>query len=133
MATTEDMNKMYHWTRYIYDVTRKYYLLGRDRLLNDMELQPGDRVLEIGCGTARNLIKLAKQRPDIRCFGLDASTDMLAIAAAKVKVRRPGQDHPQALPGRRTQLRENLRTERTLRRRLLLLLAFDDPHLAASH
>jgi S-adenosylmethionine-diacylgycerolhomoserine-N-methlytransferase len=88
MATTEDMNKMYHWTRYIYDATRKYYLLGRDRLLDDMELQPGDRVLEIGCGTARNLIRLAKQRPDIRCFGLDASTEMLATAKAKVKVRR---------------------------------------------
>ena len=87
MATTEEMDEMYRWTRYIYDFTRKYYLLGRDRLLRDMELQPGDRVLEIGCGTARNLIRLARQRPDIRCFGLDASTEMLATAAAKLKSR----------------------------------------------
>ena len=87
MATTEEMDKMYRWTRYIYDFTRKYYLLGRDRLLRDMELQPGDRVLEIGCGTARNLIRLARQRPDLRCYGLDASTEMLATAAAKVKSR----------------------------------------------
>jgi S-adenosylmethionine-diacylgycerolhomoserine-N-methlytransferase len=88
MATTEEMDEMYRWTRYVYDFTRKYYLLGRDRLLRDMILQPGDRVLEIGCGTARNLIRLAQQRPDIRCFGLDASTEMLATAAAKVKFRR---------------------------------------------
>jgi S-adenosylmethionine-diacylgycerolhomoserine-N-methlytransferase len=88
MATTEEMDEMYRWTRYVYDFTRKYYLLGRDRLLSEMELAPGDRVLEIGCGTARNLIRLAKQRPDIRCYGLDASNEMLATAAAKVKARR---------------------------------------------
>jgi len=88
MATTEEMDEMYRWTRYVYDLTRKYYLLGRDRLLRDMILQPGDRVLEIGCGTARNLIRLAKQRPDIRCYGLDASTEMLATATAQVKLCR---------------------------------------------
>ena len=87
MATTEEMDEMYRWTRYVYDLTRKYYLLGRDRLLREMELQPGDRILEIGCGTARNLIRLARQRTDIRCFGLDASTEMLATATAKVKSR----------------------------------------------
>ena len=85
MATTEEMDEMYRWTRYVYDFTRKYYLLGRDRLLRDMILQPDDRVLEIGCGTARNLIRLARERPDIHCYGLDVSTEMLATAAAKVK------------------------------------------------
>ena len=85
MATTEEMNAMYRWTRYVYDFTRKYYLLGRDRLLRDMDLRPGDRVLEIGCGTARNLIRLAQQRPDVQCYGLDVSTEMLATAAGKVK------------------------------------------------
>ena len=87
MATTEEMNEMYRWTRYVYDLTRKYYLLGRDRLLRDMELHPGDRVLEIGCGTARNLIRLARQRPGVQCYGLDVSTEMLATAAAKIKSR----------------------------------------------
>jgi len=87
MATTEEMNAMYRWTRYVYDLTRKYYLLGRDRLLREMDLRPGDRVLEIGCGTARNLIRLARQRPGVQCYGLDVSTEMLATAAAKVKSR----------------------------------------------
>ncbi len=88
MATTEEMDAMYRWTRYVYDLTRKYYLLGRDRLMDEMELQPGDRVLEIGCGTARNLIRLARQRRDVQCYGLDASNEMLATATAKVKARR---------------------------------------------
>ena len=90
MATTEKMDAMYRWTRFVYDATRKYYLLGRDRLLEAIELQSGDRVLEIGCGTARNLIKLARARPDIHCYGLDASNEMLATAAAKVKSQRLG-------------------------------------------
>jgi len=88
MATTEEMDKMYRWTRHVYDFSRKYYLLGRDRLLREMELQPDDRVIEIGCGTARNLIKLARMRRDVRCYGLDVSTEMLATAAAHVKSRR---------------------------------------------
>ena len=88
MATTEEMDRMYHWTRHVYDFSRKYYLLGRDRLLREMELHPDDRVVEIGCGTARNLIKLARMRPDVRCFGVDVSTEMLATATAKVKSRR---------------------------------------------
>jgi S-adenosylmethionine-diacylgycerolhomoserine-N-methlytransferase len=88
MATTEEMDKMYRWTRHVYDFSRKYYLLGRDRLLREMELQPDDRVIEIGCGTARNLIKLARMRRDVRCYGLDVSTEMLATAALKVKARR---------------------------------------------
>src|SRR5271154_5799792 len=88
MATTEEMDEMYRWTRYVYDFTRKYYLLGRDRLLREMALQPGDRVLEIGCGTARNLIRLARLQPEVRCYGLDVSNEMLATAAVKVKARR---------------------------------------------
>jgi S-adenosylmethionine-diacylgycerolhomoserine-N-methlytransferase len=88
MATTEEMDKMYRWTRHVYDFSRKYYLLGRDRLLREMELQPDDRVIEIGCGTARNLIKLARMRRDVRCYGLDVSTEMLATATQKVKARR---------------------------------------------
>lgn len=70
--------------RYFYDLTRKYYLLGRDQLLDDMNVQPGERVLEAGCGTARNLIILARRHPDSHFYGLDASAAMLETAQAKV-------------------------------------------------
>jgi S-adenosylmethionine-diacylgycerolhomoserine-N-methlytransferase len=88
MATTEEMDRMYRLQRYFYDATRKYYLLGRDRLLREMALEPGESVLEIGCGTARNLIVLARRRPDVACYGLDASNEMLATAAGKVRRAR---------------------------------------------
>ncbi len=79
----ENMDRMYRLQRYFYDVTRKYYLLGRDQLLRDMNIQPGEKVLEAGCGTARNLIILSRQHPDAFLFGLDASAAMLETAEAK--------------------------------------------------
>lgn len=78
------MDRMYRLQRYIYDFTRKYYLLGRDRLLKEMQIQQGESVLEVGCGTARNLIILAKRHPNANLFGLDASTAMLETARSKV-------------------------------------------------
>src|SRR5258705_12381745 len=54
------MDKAYRRQRHFYDLTRKYYLLGRDRLLRQLNAKPGERVIEIGCGTARNLIRIAE-------------------------------------------------------------------------
>jgi S-adenosylmethionine-diacylgycerolhomoserine-N-methlytransferase len=78
------MDRMYRYQRYIYDFTRKYYLFGRDQLIQAMHIQPTDRVLEIGCGTARNLLKLAQRQPQAEYYGLDASNEMLLTAQAKV-------------------------------------------------
>lgn len=80
----ENMDRMYRLQRYFYDITRKYYLLGRDRLLKEMEVQPGESVLEAGCGTARNLIILSRRHPDAYFFGLDASAAMLETAQSKI-------------------------------------------------
>ena len=74
---------MYRHQRYFYDLTRKYYLLGRDRLLSEIDVQAGENVLEVGCGTGRNLIILAKRFPNANFFGLDASAEMLKTAQAK--------------------------------------------------
>ena len=79
-----NMDRMYRFQRYFYDFTRKYYLLGRDRLLAEMNVQAGERVLEAGCGTGRNLIILAKRHPETHFYGLDASAAMLETAQAKV-------------------------------------------------
>jgi S-adenosylmethionine-diacylgycerolhomoserine-N-methlytransferase len=83
--TFEKMDRMYRGQRYIYDATRRYYLLGRDDLLDLIDPSPEERVLEIGCGTARNLIALARSHPDAKFFGLDASSAMLETANAKVE------------------------------------------------
>ncbi|MEI9996298.1 MAG: class I SAM-dependent methyltransferase [Rhizomicrobium sp.] len=78
------MDKVYRRQRYIYDLTRKYYLFGRDRLIRDLRLKPGARVIEIGCGTSRNLVKIGQAYPDARLFGLDASQEMLISSHASV-------------------------------------------------
>lgn len=84
----ENMDRMYRLQRYFYDLTRKYYLLGRDRLLSEMNVRPGETVLEVGCGTARNLIILAKRHPETRFFGLDASAAMLETAEWNIEGKR---------------------------------------------
>ena len=71
------MDAIYRGQRHIYDITRKYYLLGRDRVIDDLAPPPGGSVLEVGCGTARNLITAARRWPDARFlrnrhFGSDA-------------------------------------------------------------
>jgi len=82
------MDRVYRYQRYLYDFTRKYYLFGRDSLLVRLDLAAHDRLAEIGCGTARNLIALARTYPEVRLFGLDASAAMLETA--RVQVRRAG-------------------------------------------
>ncbi len=76
------MDGMYRRQRHIYDLSRKFYLLGRDEAIARLRPAPGDRVLEIACGTGRNLVKLAQVYPDARLFGLDVSREMLATATA---------------------------------------------------
>src|ERR1700722_4328210 len=76
------MDRMYRRQRHIYDLSRKFYLLGRDEAITRLRPAPGDKVLEIGCGTGRNLVKLAQAYPEARLFGLDVSREMLVTAAA---------------------------------------------------
>ncbi len=82
------MDRMYRYQRHIYDFSRKFYLLGRDRLLGQMTVADGDNVLEVGCGTGRNLHILAKNYPNANFWGLDASEAMLEIAIAKADSKR---------------------------------------------
>ena len=82
------MDRMYRLQRHFYDLTRKFYLLGRDDLLTKMNVQAGQTVLEVGCGTGRNLAILARRHPDVRFWGLDASTEMLKTAAATMERKK---------------------------------------------
>ena len=86
-AAGATMDRIYRRQRFVYDVTRRYYLLGRDRLIAN--LAPGaGTVLEIGCGTGRNLVRAAVLHRDARLFGVDISSVMLEIAqAALVRAR----------------------------------------------
>jgi len=79
------MERMYRWQRHIYDLSRKYYLWGRDRLIDELALGPDETLLEVGCGTARNLVAIAERWPGARLFGVDAAEAMLEVGRAKVR------------------------------------------------
>jgi S-adenosylmethionine-diacylgycerolhomoserine-N-methlytransferase len=84
----EKMDKMYRHQRYFYDLTRKYYLLGRDKLINELKLRKGENILEVGCGTGRNLAILAEKYPHTNFYGLDASAAMLETAQKKCAAKK---------------------------------------------
>lgn len=110
-AHGELMDRVYRTQRHIYDLTRKYYLLGRDGLIAELAPPRGGSVLEIGCGTGRNLVAVGKAWPEAQLFGVDISDAMLATA--RTSLGRAGIDaklargdacdfDPQALFGRAT-------------------------------
>ena len=79
------MDRMYRRQRHIYDLTRKFYLLGRDQMIDRLAPPPDARVLEIGCGTGRNLIRAAQKYPQMRAYGVDISEEMLSTARAQIE------------------------------------------------
>ena len=100
------MDSVYRWQRHIYDITRKYFLFGRDRLIRGLRVPYGGAVLEIGCGTGRNLALVRSLWPKTQIHGLDISPLMLETAAdrlgarAKLAVGDACAFDPQALFGR---------------------------------
>ncbi|MEM9633219.1 MAG: class I SAM-dependent methyltransferase [Pseudomonadota bacterium] len=84
VETARLMDAVYRRQRHVYDLTRKYYLLGRDHLIAELKPPRGGTVLELGCGTGRNLIAAAKRYPDARFYGLDISRHMLETAEQNI-------------------------------------------------
>lgn len=78
------MDGIYRYQRYIYDASRKYFLLGRDRMLDGLAVPAGGTVLEVGCGTGRNLILAARRYPHARLYGFDISRVMLDTACKSI-------------------------------------------------
>lgn len=80
----EKMDEVYRWTRHVYDWTRPLFLFGRDALVDGLDPPQKGRVCELGCGTAHNLIRLARRRPDLQIIGVDASQAMLEVAQQNI-------------------------------------------------
>ncbi|MCW9709080.1 class I SAM-dependent methyltransferase [Fodinibius salsisoli] len=69
----------------IYDATRWSFLFGRENLLDkipDLPSQP--HILEIGCGTGKNMERLSYHFPDASIVGIDLSPDMLQKAKKRL-------------------------------------------------
>lgn len=85
MNHATQMDQVYRLQRHFYDLTRKYYLLGRDPVLKKLPVEPGQSLIEVGCGTARNLILAARAFPEARLYGIDASEEMLKTARENIE------------------------------------------------
>jgi S-adenosylmethionine-diacylgycerolhomoserine-N-methlytransferase len=78
------MDRMYRPQKLVYDLTRRYYLIGRDRLIEGLAMRPGERLLDLGCGTGRNLALTARRWPGTMLLGVDAAAPMLEVAEARI-------------------------------------------------
>lgn len=50
------MDRIHSMQRHFYDTPRAAFLLGRGDLVRGLDAPPGTTILEVGCGTARNLV-----------------------------------------------------------------------------
>jgi len=80
----ERMDRKYRYERHIFDLSRRFFLFGRERAIAALRLQDARSVLEIGCGTGRNLKLMADRHPALRLTGIDISEEMLKSARAKI-------------------------------------------------
>ena len=75
----------WHWALPIYDPYAR--LLGwdavRSTLLEQMDLAPGQRVLDIGCATGTLVVVVKQRHPDVAVVGLDPDPEALVRAARK--------------------------------------------------
>src|SRR5262245_13261722 len=89
MAQTEGtpIERYYRLHSRIYDATRWSFLFGRSRLLHALADEAPRRILEVGCGTGRNLVALGQRFPHASLAGVDLSPAMLSIASRKLEQR----------------------------------------------
>lgn len=82
----KNLENYYKFHAKIYDATRWSFLFGRDDLVDRVAKLPNTgRILEIGCGTGKNLVRLCKAMPEAKITGLDLSDQMLDVAEANLK------------------------------------------------
>jgi len=87
-AAALSMNGIYRYQRHVYDFSRRYFLLGRLHMISSLSPPSEGHVLEVGCGTAWNLVQAAEKYPGIHLYGFDVSTDMLQTAGRSLDRHR---------------------------------------------
>ena len=80
------IERYYKFHSRIYDATRWSFLFGRTAILGPVKAAnptPG-RILEVGCGTGKNIVNLCRHFPRATVTGVDLSETMLAVARTKL-------------------------------------------------
>jgi ubiquinone/menaquinone biosynthesis C-methylase UbiE len=69
----------------LYDLVHRFYRLGRmhREMIRLADPRPGQRVLDVGCGTGNLLLALGRDRIGVELTGLDPDPRALAIAGRK--------------------------------------------------
>src|SRR5215218_4795889 len=76
----------YRFLTPFYDFIQKYIVRDvryKSLLIKQANLQPGQRVLDLGCGTGTLAIMAKQAQPAAEVTGLDADPDMLNVARYK--------------------------------------------------
>ena len=70
-----------------YDLVTRFSGIGGlfDEMIRLADVQPGQRVLDVGCGTGNLLVTLGRRHPDVDLAGIDPDARMLAAAARKAR------------------------------------------------
>lgn len=98
-AITANLTRYYRFHAKIYDATRWSFLFGRNQLLSMAadRFAGGDaprRILEVGCGTGKNLVGLSRIYPSADITGLDLSPHMLVRAGKRLAGEPGDRAHP---------------------------------------
>lgn len=90
-AQGEAMRRYYRFHAMIYDLTRWTFLFGRRKVLTRLPFQNQSApvILEVGCGTGKNLRMLRRLYPQARLIGMDVSAEMLDKARKTVGPHDP--------------------------------------------
>jgi ubiquinone/menaquinone biosynthesis C-methylase UbiE len=76
----------YRFLTPFYDFIQKYIVRDvryKTRLIEQANIQPGQHVLDLGCGTGTLAILVKQSHPSAEVVGLDADPDMLKVAKYK--------------------------------------------------
>ena len=83
------VERYYRFHAGIYDATRWSFLFGRTELIQRVASRfAPSHILEVGCGTGKNLVRLCQQLSQARVVGLDISEDMLRRARKSLNAYR---------------------------------------------
>jgi len=90
-ANEAALRRYYRFHARIYDATRWAFLFGRTALVDAISRHaPAPRnILEVGCGTGRNLQVLGRCFPMAQLHGVDVSSAMLAAAGRRLGAAGP--------------------------------------------
>lgn len=74
------LDRFYRWQAPLYDWTRPFFLFGRGRLVDGLDVGPGHLVLDVGCGTGWSFPHLLRRSAHV--VGVEVSEPMRRRASA---------------------------------------------------